>query len=178
MVSHMKALLVKVHHVSIQVLVSVGEWIGLDLVGWVGLVGLNGCHHIILPVVAVQNIVIGASHQFASITTKAAFELVENQIVLVQITQLGSEVLVNLDGLHRLALHVDVPQLEGEVVTRENVTAVSTELTVADGGNDLGEERASRGVFRLFKVFGVLITQGILSSIVQLDGTLTATVHK
>lgn len=79
-----------------------------------------------------------------------ALELVEDAVVLVQITQLPAEVVVDRDRLDRLAVHVDVPDLEREVVAREDVPPVVAELDVRDRRDDLGEERAVR-VFLLFE---------------------------
>ena len=40
--------------------------------------------------------------------------------------------IVDVDCLYRLALHVDVPDLEGQVVTSENIPAVTTEANIGD----------------------------------------------
>lgn len=41
--------------------------------------------------------------------------------------------IVDRDGLYGSRLHVDVPDLEIEVVPREDVPSVATELDVRDG---------------------------------------------
>ena len=48
---------------------------------------------------------------------------------------------VDRDSLQWTVLHVDVPDLEIQVVARQDVPPVSTELDIRDGRDDLGEER-------------------------------------
>lgn len=50
------------------------------------------------------------------ISTPYTLKLIEDAVVLVQITKLAAEVVVDGNGLHRARLHVDVPDLEGEIV--------------------------------------------------------------
>ena len=52
------------------------------------------------------------------IATPYALELVEDAIVLIQVAQLAAEVVVDGDSLQWPVLHVDVPDLEIEVVAR------------------------------------------------------------
>jgi hypothetical protein len=47
---------------------------------------------------------------------------------------------VDVDRLDGLVLHLDVPDLERQVVAREDESAVFRELDVGDGRDDLGEE--------------------------------------
>lgn len=47
-----------------------------------------------------------------SISREGTFKLVENAIILVQIAQFTSQVIVHVDRLYRFRLHVDVPNLE------------------------------------------------------------------
>lgn len=56
--------------------------------------------------------------------------------------------LVRLQGL---ALHVEVPDFGGQVVSGEQVAAAVAELNVRHRGDDFREEGASAGVFRLLK---------------------------
>jgi hypothetical protein len=81
------------------------------------------------------------SRDIPSVSAKRALKLVKDTIILVQIAQLCPQVLVDRDGLDRLALHGKVPDLEGEVVAREHVFAVPTEFQVRDRADDLGKER-------------------------------------
>ena len=65
--------------------------------------------------------------------------------------------LVDRNCLDRLALHIHVPDLDGEVVAGENVTTVVGEAHVGDGGDDFGEEGAGGGVFFLFEFCKLLV---------------------
>jgi hypothetical protein len=47
---------------------------------------------------------------------------------------------VNGNGLDRVAFHIDVPNLNCEVITRENVSTVVGKSDIGDGGDDFGEE--------------------------------------
>lgn len=67
------------------------------------------------------------------VPTPCALELVKDAVILIQIAQLPAQVIVDRDGLEGLRLHVDVPDLERQVVTRENVPPVTTEFHVRDG---------------------------------------------
>ena len=58
---------------------------------------------------------------------------------------------VDGNGFDRLALHVDVPDLDGEVVAGEDVAAIVGEADVGNGGDDFGEEGAGGWVFFLFE---------------------------
>ena len=52
-----------------------------------------------------------------SITTECALEFVEDAIVLIQVAQLSAQMIVNLDRPDRSRVHVDVPDLEREVIS-------------------------------------------------------------
>lgn len=52
-----------------------------------------------------------------AVTAKCALELVKDTVIFVKITELLSQVVVDIDRLHRLALHRDVPDLQGEVIS-------------------------------------------------------------
>ena len=64
------------------------------------------------------------------VTTPHTLELVKDAIVLVEIAQLPAEVVMDRDRFQRSILHVDIPDLEVEVVARQDVSPVSTELHV------------------------------------------------
>lgn len=57
----------------------------------------------------------------------------------------------HLVRLQWLALHVEVPDFGGQVVSGEQVAAAVAELDIRHRGDDLGEEGAGTGVFRLLK---------------------------
>ena len=64
------------------------------------------------------------------VTTPHALKLVEDAVVLVQVAQLASKMVVNRNGLQWPVLHVDVPDLEVKIVARQDVPSVMTELHV------------------------------------------------
>ena len=70
----------------------------------------------------------------------SALELVKDAIVFVQITQLPPQMVMDRNRFHRPRVHIDIPNLEGEVVPRQDVPPVVTELDVRDRRNDLGKE--------------------------------------
>jgi len=86
-----------------------------------------------------------------SITAECALKFVEDAVVLIQVAQLSAQVVVNLDRPDRSRVHVDVPDLEREIIPREHVSPVVAELDVRYGGDDFGEEGSVRGVFLLFE---------------------------
>ena len=57
------------------------------------------------------------------------------------------------DRLHGPIFHVDVPDLERQIVPREDVSTVVAELDIRDRGYDFGEERSSRGIFLFFEAY-------------------------
>lgn len=61
--------------------------------------------------------------------------------------------LLYLVGLYGPVLHVQVPNLNGEVIAGHHVSAAVAELDVGYGGDDFGEERPAAGVFWLLKNF-------------------------
>lgn len=63
-------------------------------------------------------------------TAPNTLELVEDTVVLVQIAELPPQVVVNWNRLHWLALHVDVPDLEVQVVARQDVSSIVAKLDV------------------------------------------------
>lgn len=87
-------------------------------------------------------VVVRACHEVLVVTAHNALELVKDAVVLVQVAQLGPQLVVYVDGLHRTIVHVDVPQFEGQIVAGENVSPVVAKLDVRDGLDDLGEERS------------------------------------
>lgn len=107
-----------------------------------GLVGLQHNFSVVAGFCRVDHeiVVVGACHDVAGVAREGDFELVEDGIVLVRIAEAGPEVLVDGDGFDWLALHVDVPDFDRQVVAREDVAAVVGEAYVGDGGDDLTEE--------------------------------------
>ena len=58
---------------------------------------------------------------------------------------------MNLDRPDRPRVHVDVPDLERQIIPREHVSPVVAELDVRYGGDNFREERSVRGVFLFFE---------------------------
>ena len=52
-----------------------------------------------------------------SITAERALKFVEDAIVLIQVAQLSAQVIVNLDRPDRSRVHVDIPDLEREIIS-------------------------------------------------------------
>ena len=53
-----------------------------------------------------------------SVPTPRALEFVEDAVVLVQVAEFSAKMVVNGDGPNRSALHVHVPDLQRQVVSR------------------------------------------------------------
>ena len=64
------------------------------------------------------------------ISAPYAFELVENAVIFVQVTKFASQMVMDWNGLDRSTFHVDIPDLQREIITRENIATVVTELDV------------------------------------------------
>ena len=69
--------------------------------------------------------------------------------------------------LDRGARHIDVPQLQCEIVPRYQVPSAARELHVRNGRNDLGEKRFIGGLFLRVEVwFGKRVKQSKASAAV------------
>jgi hypothetical protein len=88
----------------------------------------------------IEGIVVGARQELRGVVAPAELKLVKDGVILVQIAQLGQQVLVELDNLHGILLLADVPNLHGEVVTRCDESTAGRELDVADCRHELLEE--------------------------------------
>jgi len=64
-----------------------------------------------------------------------------------------SQEVVDVERLDRLVFHVNVPDLECQIVARENVASITAEFDVRNRRCDLREERLVRGVLFLLKHF-------------------------
>lgn len=67
---------------------------------------------------------LNATFNLLAVATPRAFKLVEDTVVLVQITKLSAQVLVNVDLFNGRLFITDIPDLQGQVVSREDVVAV------------------------------------------------------
>jgi len=88
-------------------------------------------------VVQVQQVGVAAGGKVLAVGRDDALKLVENAVVFVQVAQLGPQVLVDLNRLHRPRLHLDVPNLERQVVARHNIASVRGELDVGNACDNL-----------------------------------------
>ena len=69
-------------------------------------------------------VVVAAGHYVAAVAAEDDFEFIEDAVIFVCVTESRAEMLVDRDRLDRLAFHINVPDLDGEVVARENVAAI------------------------------------------------------
>jgi hypothetical protein len=84
----------------------------------------------------------GKSKHALVISTPYTLKLIEDTVVLIQVAKFPAEVIMDGNGLHRARLHVDVPDLEGEIVARQDIPPIVTELDIRYRRYDLREERA------------------------------------
>ena len=68
-----------------------------------------------------EEVVVAPSHNGRVCSIPAALKLVEDAVVLIQRAKLRPEVLVHCVRLNGLGLHVQVPDLDGEIVPAINV---------------------------------------------------------
>lgn len=139
-------------------------------------------------------VVVAAGHDILGIAREDHLEFVEDAVVLVRVAQARSQVFVDGDGLDGLSLHVDIPDLDRQVIPRHDVSAVVGESDVGDGGDDFGKEGAGGGIFFLLedclklesgrrgisgeRTLVVLVTQRPLSHVGKLDGALGTGIHE
>jgi len=67
--------------------------------------------------------------------------------------------LMDGDCLYWLLVHVDIPDLDSQVVARQDVPAIVGEADVRDGGDDFREEGSGGGVLLLFKFCTMLAVE-------------------
>lgn len=71
-----------------------------------------------------------------SVTAECALKLVKDAVILVEIAELVAQMIVNVDRLDWSALHVDIPDLERQVIARENIASILAEFHIRDRRND------------------------------------------
>ena len=119
------------------------------------------------------------SDEVIAVARHGALKLVKDAVVLVEVAELGAEIVVNANGAHRLAFHVHVPELEREIVARNDVAAGrAAKLDVADRRNDLAEERLLRRILGLFKRLGLGVAERRRAHVAELNRALGAAVHE
>jgi len=129
-------------------------------------------------VVDVELVVVRASHQMRTVGRETTFKLVEDAVVFVEVAQLRTEMVMDLDRSKWMAVHIHIPDLESEVVAREDVAAVRRESDIRNGGDDFGEERLVAGVLFLFEGLGVRVTESRLAHVTQFDDALAAAIDQ
>jgi hypothetical protein len=98
-------------------------------------------------------VVIRACHDILRVSGESHLELVEDAVVLVGVTESGSEVLMNGDCLYWLTFHVYVPDFNSKIIAGKDVTTIVAEADIRDGGDDLGEEGARGWVLFLLEFY-------------------------
>jgi hypothetical protein len=74
------------------------------------------------------------------ISSPNTLELVEDTIILIQITQFTAKMIVNRNRLDWSALHIDIPYLQTEVIAGENISSIMAKLDVGNRGDDFRKE--------------------------------------
>lgn len=69
-------------------------------------------------------VVVTSSHHVLCVARENNLELVENAVILICVTQTRSQVLVDGDRFDGLLFHVDIPDLNSQVIPRHNVATV------------------------------------------------------
>jgi hypothetical protein len=72
----------------------------------------------------------GRAQYILVISAPYTFKLVENAVIFVEVTKFASQMVMDWNGLDRSGFHVDIPDLQREIVTRENISTVVTEFDV------------------------------------------------
>ena len=109
-----------------------------------GLVSLQNHFGILLRVRWVDHevVVVAPRHDVLAVAREHDLELVEDAVVLVGVSESGSEVLMDRDCLYWLTLHVHVPDFDSKIIAGKDVTTIVAEADIRDGGDDLREEGA------------------------------------
>jgi hypothetical protein len=63
--------------------------------------------------------------------------LVKDAVVLVEVAEFGAQIVVNANGTQRFGVVVDIPDLQREIVARDDVTSVAAKLDVRDRRDNL-----------------------------------------
>ena len=64
------------------------------------------------------------------VAAERALKLVKDAVVLVEVAQFLTQMVVDIDCLDRLVLHGDIPDFECEVIARQDVLSVLAKLHV------------------------------------------------
>jgi len=110
-----------------------------------------------------EAVIIRPCRHILAIPTHGHLKLVKDTITLIQVTQVGTQMLMDVDGGDRLGLHMCVPYFQCEVITAADVTAILGEFDITDGTDNLGEEGFVAHVFCLFKYWEGGGREGVFS---------------
>jgi len=100
-------------------------------------------------------------------------EFVENPFVLVQITKVHIQVVSGVEGLDGLVVFSDIPYLNSQVISREEVTIRGErKLSASHVPDNVCEEMAQLGLQLLLKADGILCVIGWHSQVKQRHVTL------
>lgn len=130
-----------------------------------------------------------------SVTANIALKFVKETFVVVELNQLGPYVVMNINGLDGFGFHINVPDLQSEIIPRYNVSPIRTELYIIDRGKDFSEKRLAFRVLFIIKLyrgmnialnrdqciqptFRMIVTESRHAHVIQFDGSLATTVHE
>jgi len=85
---------------------------------------------------------------------------------------------MDANGFDRFCFHVQIPDLEGQIVAGKDVSSVATEFDVRNRGDDFRKERFRTGIFFLFKHFCRRIAKCSAPHVAKFDASLATTVHE
>ncbi len=86
-----------------------------------------------------------------SIVADRTFKFVKYAIVLVQIAEFGTEMIVDMNGFDGFGFHSNIPYLQRHVIAGQYESSVSAEFDIADGRDNLREEGFGAGIFYFLK---------------------------
>jgi hypothetical protein len=58
---------------------------------------------------------------------------------------------MNINGLYRLVIHVDIPNLQCQVISRKDISTIMTKVDIRDRRDDLGKERTVGRILSFLK---------------------------
>ena len=62
-------------------------------------------------------IVIGARDESRSLTIRVHFKLIKDAIILIEITEMGLQIIMYRDRSHRFTFHIHIPDFDRQIVT-------------------------------------------------------------
>jgi hypothetical protein len=142
-------------------------------------------------------VVVTSRHDVLGVTREHHFELVKDTVILVRVAESRPKMFVYGYCLDGLPLHVDIPNLDCQIVTGQDVAPIIRESDIRDGRYDFRKERTRGRVLLLFKHLGytvskclpnwaqwvrctlsMLVAECALSHVGQLNCSLRAGIHE